>query len=657
MLKKIFFVLLAITAFLLVTVAGILLYANIEPGKRHLSRIATALLDRTVVLEGGIGLRAAWPPTLYVSKMQIENYEGGRAEQMLDIGLLEISISPAPLFVGDLIFPRIMLKDSTVSLERTPEGDANRSLGRKKPARGNKEPVDLPLIGALDISNSRITYLDPLQNIDIALETTTEGETVKVAGKGKYRGNPFRLDAKGGSLLTVQQDKPYPVDTHISIGHTDIIAKGTVQDPTNFAGMDISLTVKGGNAADLFPIFGIALLPTPPYEVNGQLTYAAAIWQFSKFKGAMGSSDLSGDLKWDRTLERPKLTATFISQKLDFADLGALIGVAPEEAVTEGQKAQAARQAQSPRAIPDVPLDISRLAAMDADVTLTGKSIIAPGWPLDNFFLHVVVDDRILYIAPVKFGTAKGDVSATLTVDSRQQPMFTQADFNFRRLSLGELMAGISAKIKSIRHSEGYIGGAAKLKGRGASLHEMLATSNGSVGIGMEGGQLSNLLVELAGLDLAQSLGFLVTGDKPVPINCVIGHFDVQDGIMNSRALVIDSEDTNIQGKGTIDLKTEGLDLRFVPQPKDISLAALRSPLTVKGTMKSPNIGIEPGNLIARGAAAGALSIGLTPVAGLLALIDAGLGKDSNCTALIKAANADTRDKGEQTLIPKNKTE
>lgn len=648
MLKKILLGLFGLFVFLLVAIAVVLLYAQTDSGKRHISQIATNALDREVELKGHIGFLPAWPPTLQVTQLRIANFENGRAENMADIGRLEISVKPLPLLIGNLVFPRIVLVDSQVSLERKADGDANWSLGKEKPERGNEEEADMPVIGQLHIENSTVAYRDAMQDIDINLEARTEGENIHISGTGNYQKNPFLLKASGGSLLTVQEDKPFPVDIALNIGHTDIKAKGSVQDPTNFAGMDILLSIKGGNAADLFPIFGIALPPTPPYEVKGRLNYDEAIWKFDPFTGTMGSSDIGGDLMWDPTGDRPKLTAHFLSQKLDFNDLGPLIGLAPEEAVTAEQKADASKQAQSPRAIPDVSLDVTRLAAMDADVTLTGKSIIAPGWPLDDFFLHVTLDDRILRIDPVKFGTAKGNVAATLQVDSRQQPMAALADFRFTRLSLNELLG-------SLGEAEGYIGGAAKLEGKGASLHEILSTSNGTVGVGMDGGRISHLLLELAGLDVFQSIGvFLGGSEKTVAVNCILGHFDVKDGVLNSKTLVIDTDDTNIQGEGTIDLETEAMNLRFVPQPKDTSLVSLRTPITVKGTLKSPSPGVEAMPLAARGGAAVALSVVLTPVAGILAFIDPGQGKDSNCKALIAQAKAETTGKGEKSLIPAN---
>ena len=52
------------------------------------------------------------------------------------------------------------------------------------------------------------------------------------------------------------------------------------------------------------------------------------------------------------------------------------------------------------------------------------------------------------------------------------------------------------------------------LSGRGNSIAAMLGSSSGKVGLAMGRGHVGNLVMELAGLDITESLKFLVTGDK-----------------------------------------------------------------------------------------------------------------------------------------------
>src|SRR5690606_35781649 len=121
----------------------------------------------------------------------------------------------------------------------------------------------------------------------------------------------------------------------------------------------------------------------------------------------------------------------------------------------------------------------------------------------------------------------------------------------------------------------GAISGDMKVTGTGNSIAAMLGSADGEIAVGMGRGQVSSLLMELAGLDVAEALRFLVTGDRTVPVRCAFGDFAVQDGVMDTRALAFDTEDTIIVGEGQISLKEETLDLELRPRPKDRSILAL----------------------------------------------------------------------------------
>ena len=479
---------------------------------------------------------------------------------------------------------------------------------------------------------------------------------INLKGTGSYKNAPFQIDFTGASVLDLtKRQTPYPIKTSITIGNTQINIEGTVLDPASLKGLDITLNIKGKNAADLFPITGIALPPTPPFSVTGKLDYVDKTWKFNDFKGRIGDSDIHGDLSFDKSKARPFFKANFISNRLDFKDLGGLVGAPPpkkEEAeLSAEQKQKIAKEEASPYVIPDTPLDISKLSAMDADVEFKGDKVISPSLPLDNFYMHVILDDRDLKVHPVKFGTANGNVEADLDINARNEPVVIDSDFRFEKLQIARFFK--SVPVGDPEYNSGLIGGAAKLKGTGKSLRQMLSTSNGDIGIGMEGGILSNVIIHIIGLDVAKSLGFSLTGDKPDRVNCIIGDFSVNHGLMQSRTFVIDTNHTNVQGTGTINLGTEKMDMVLKPHQKDVTIFSLHSPITIGGTMKSPSVGIEPENLIARTGVAVVASVVLTPFVGALAFVDLGLGKDSDCAKLLHNMNSDTgaNSKG---LIPKN---
>jgi AsmA protein len=128
-----------------------------------------------------------------------------------------------------------------------------------------------------------------------------------------------------------------------------------------------------------------------------------------------------------------------------------------------------------------------------------------------------------------------------------------------------------------------------------------------------------------------------LTGDKQVKLRCVVADFDVKRGVMQTNALVVDTEVTTLFGSGSIDLAHEQLDLVLNPRTKTTSPLALRSPIQVRGSFAKPQVGVDKGRVALR--AAGAALLGaLNPFLALIPLIDTGPGKDSDCGQLVRDA-------------------
>lgn len=656
----------------LIVVIALAIFLNMGKMRDWAVSKASDASGRKITIADDIGIDWSWPVTsIRLTDVKIANYEQGSEPEMLSADEVLVSVDLKSLLKFDLEFPVVSLDKPILLLEKDEKGNANWNFTDNPGGATATEVVkpddstDIPVIGRLLIKDGRMSYRDKNDNTSIEVTAKTiagtadKGDKLQVAGKGNYSGQPFLMDVTGGTIFQLQDtDKPYPVDIKFEVGKTKVVVTGTMTDPVQLKGLDLQLALKGENAAELFDVAGIALPPTPPYNVKGKLTYEEDVWKFTNFKGNMGGSDLGGSVKWDTRKERPLLSGEFISQKLDFADLGGLVGsdeaVGQSEGASEAQKNNAAAAAADPYVIPETPLDISRLSAMDAKVTFTGRKLVSSSLPLDDFFMEVDLDDSLLKIKPVRFGTASGDIKAYLTVNARQEPVRIDSDFRFRRLALKPMFEKLAQTLNQPNLAEGYIGGTAKLAGYGKSLREMLGNSNGNIGIGMEGGQFSNLLIELLGLDVAQGIGLFIGGDKPVPIHCVIGNFGVKDGLMQVRQFIIDTEDSNIQGDGNINLKNEAMNLELKTYPKDNTLITLNSPIRIGGTLKNPDVNINLRNIAARSAVAVAASLIAFPAA-VLAFVERGLGEDSPCTALIQKMNKDSGSSNNKNMIPKNK--
>ncbi|MEF3082787.1 AsmA family protein [Luteimonas sp. SMYT11W] len=620
---------------LLVAIALLVLLWDWNWFKGPVERIVEARTGRALVIGGDLDVDLGRTTTVRADALRFANADWSESQTMASVERLEIKVEVFPLlFKREVRLPEIRLVKPILRLETNPDGGtANWDI-----AFGDGGDGPPPQIRRLWVEDGRLRYLDvPGQtDIDVRLASRESrgGEdaapAIGIEGGGSWTNNGFTLEGVAESPLALQDtDKPYRIDLRARAGATRAHVRGSLVAPFQLRDFDLQFALSGRNLADLFPLVGVALPDTPPYALDGRLTRDAATWHYDGFTGKVGQSDLGGSAAITLGGERPFLKADLVSKRLDFDDLAGFIGGAPDAEgdaldpeLVERERALASKG----RVLPDTPYDLAKLRAMDADVRLRAQRINAPKLPIDDMDAHLKLDAGLLRLEPLNFGVAGGNIRSNIRLDARQDVIQTRLQASVRRISLGGLFPPDTLAGEAV----GRIGGDFNLAGTGNSVAAMLGSANGDVAIGMGAGRVSNLLVELAGIDVYETLKYLIGNDKQIPVRCAFADFGVQRGVMESRAFAFDTTDTIILGEGTINLREEQLDLLLRPRPKDRSILALRTPLTISGTFASPSFRPDLARLGLRGAIALALG-SIAPPAALLATLELGGGEDSGC--------------------------
>nr|WP_246071920.1 AsmA family protein [Lysobacter aestuarii] len=599
--------------------------------KGPLERRVHAATGRELEIAGDLDVELGWTPTVRAERVRFSNADWSEARDMAQAERVEIDLALWPLLSGTVRLPGIRLQRPVLRLETGPEGRGNWRLDTTPGGRFHTE------FRRIEIDAGRLHFLDAGRDTDIEVSVQTVDDAaspsppIVVEGQGRWQGNAFALEGRADSPLDLRDaDSPYRIDARATAGATRAHAQGTLLDPLRLRGFDLQLALAGRDLADLYPLIGLAIPPTPPYTLDGRFTRKGTVWHYDDFKGKVGDSDLSGDANVDTAGERPYLRANLQSSRLDFDDLAGFVGGAPQagggETANPEQAREAAAQAARTRVLPDTPYRLDKLRTMDADVRLKADRINAPRLPLDDMVAHLLLEDGVLRLDPLDFGVANGQLRTTLLMDAREDTLRTRADIQARGLDLAQLLPTVELASNAI----GKVGGQLRIDTTGNSVADMLGRGDGEVLVGMGRGSISNLLMEMAGIDLAEIIKFELTEDRMIPVRCAFGDFDLEDGVMTANSLAFDTTDTLLLGEGTIDLRQERLDLTIRPRPKDRSLLSLRAPLKLDGSFRSPSIRPDIGALGLRGAIALALG-SITPPAALLATIETGPGEDSGC--------------------------
>lgn len=602
-------------------------------------RYVTEKTGRQLTIGGNIDVTLGFPPTVRMGKVRYENPPWSQERQMAAIEQLEFQPRIWPLFSGNLVVEHATALSPDVLLERTADGKRNWVFGKS-----DDPDAHAPQIMSLAIDRGTIRVRDAMKEFDAQIQVTTEAQAggqdaalpTRIAFSGSYLKVPFSGNAKIGDLLALRDTRqPFPLRGKAKIGETHVEIDGKATDILRLYGIDARVKLAGPDWSRLFPVIPLALPRSPPYVLDGHLRNDGNRYAYDAFKGRIGDSDISGSAIFTAGAEnrRAHFSADFHSAVLDLKDLGPMIGL---KLVPPG----AAASARNGKVLPDEAFRAERFNAMDADVTLHARQIRRPqALALEDLKAKLKLADGVLTLDPLDFGFAGGNIVSTIRLNAQQEPMATQAKISMRAVKLAQLFP----TVELMKQSQGSLGAMIQVSGRGNSVARMLANADGEAGFAVSGGELSNLLMEIVGLDGGEIIKFLISGDRKTRIRCGAALFGVKDGIGTTRAFVFDTEDTQIEGAGNINLKDETLDFHLRPHPKDKSILVLRGPLRVTGTFSKPAFSVEKSGLLRRGGAAVLLGL-LNPLAALIPLIETGSGKDANCAELLGTVGSAVRE-------------
>ena len=608
-------------------------------------------LGRRFEITERLSVKLGLTATVRADGIEFANPEWASEPYLIKAKAAEFDIKLFPLLLGKVDLPRIALFEPQVGLQIEPDGRRTWTL-----SRDTTDSNATPKIGALTVDRGTLKYRASGQGADLtaiftlaaeasATQTSTGQLPLSYKVAGKWNGEAFTANGRAGGVLQLSRDlsESFPIEINAQSGNTALKAKGTVENLQEFSNLNAAVDIQGRNLDELYKLAGVVLPSTPPYKLRGQLTKRGKVWDVTQVNGVLGKSDLFGELSFDPSQKVPALTGKVSSKVLDFDDLRPVIGLpvktgnaetAKKGITSTGLGKPLASAGSAGKVLPTAILDLVKFKAMNADVTYSALDIRhVEELPLDKGSVHVLLNNGVLRLEPLNLGVAGGSLIGKITIDANAVPAAVSTKFDLKAVQLNKLFP----TIENTKSSFGRVSGQVALDGRGNSLAQMLGSASGDVAVLTGKGNFSNILLEFMGLDGGEVIKFFLRGDRNVLLRCAAAAFEVKQGLMSSKVILLDTSDTVIKGSGQISLKNETLDIVLKPEPKDVSILSLRSPLRIGGTFAAPVAGPDKAALAGRAGLAVALGV-INPFLGLLATIETGPGEDADCPAALGIA-------------------
>ncbi len=601
-----------------------------------IGRWASVKYDRQIALTGDLDVNLfSWTPSAVVRGLKIGGPDWASDRDTAAVDEIRASVRLRKLLAGQVEMPLLSFTRPRVVLISTKDGRKSWVLNPDKPDTG--EGLKLPVIQQLVIKDGQLSFDEQRRGLTLeaavnAREAAGGAAGFLLEGRGAVNGSPLTLKVEGGPFVNIRRNRPYRFEAAVNGAGSSLIAKGAITRPFDLGRFDATLTMQGRDLSDLYLLTGVTLPNTPPYRLSGALNRNERVWTFKDFDGRVGASDLSGQVRVDAA-QRLRVDADLTSRRLDIDDLAAVLG-ARTRTNAAGTDTEAPVVVGG-KLLPDAKLQTERLQTMDGTLSYRAGSVKANAFDVRQVNLGADLKGGILKLDPISFDFNRGALNGTARINATKATPYSSVDM---RLAGYPLESIIPARNGSVPLS-GRALGRAKLEGPGASIHDFAAASKGSLSLVVPNGKMRAAFAELLGINASAGLLKLLSGDQSTSqIRCAVADFNVSGGTATARTFVIDTDVVLAQGKGSINLGAETLNLRIDGESKKPRLLRLWAPITVSGPLTAPKVGVDVGSVVSQGGLAGLLGAVVAPVTALFAFVDPGLADDADCGRLI--ANA-----------------
>ncbi|MBI9074601.1 MAG: AsmA family protein [Desulfatibacillum sp.] len=629
--------------------------------------IEKAVLDATgrkLTMAGDVKLKIGFSPALSVENVSFANAEWGSRPNLASIKRLDVQVAFFPLFSGDVQIKRLILLEPDILLETNKKGVSNVAFetGKQesKSARDKKTKPESEKSGAMPeiqvdklvLKDAQITYKDgktgashqlALANVEAGLD---KKEGLKFSVQGTYNDQPFQVEGDSGQIAqALNPNEPWPFQIEAQAGGATVSLEGSVKDLAGGTGLELLFSVFGKNLTDLNTLAGAELPDIGKYSLSGKIMDTGPkAFHISDLKGELGESDLSGAASLDINGKRPFVNLSLASKTLDLRPF------LPNKSVPieKGQpKAETEPKQKSERVLPDDPLPTDLFFLADCKADIRAETIQLQGYALTNLLVDLILKNGVLDVPTLKATGGEGTLDLALKAAALGKNMDLEGKATLDQLNLGGLLGfmGITEAFK------GDLDLGLDFKGKGATVREIMAGLDGFLSLSVKDGKLLNKYLDLLGGDLTSGVMRMINpaAEKKdyTKVNCLIARLNVENGLTDTKVMVMDTEYMSIIGQGTIDFKTEKLNMSLDPMPKkgmlsgvnlSFSLSELAQPFALGGTLAAPKLVIDrtKAALTLGKGVGGALLFG--PAGAAAALLGGSQTDENPCESAVAAA-------------------
>ena len=553
-----------LVALLLIGVA--IAVATLDPN-RFVAPIAArvkAETGRTLAVQGPVEFKLSLEPKVVLPGVTFENAPWSKTRDMLSAKRIEAQIALLPLLSRRFDVVQFTLVEPVITLETDASGRGNWELGSATPGASGPAPAGADASGAafgignFEIRDGTLTYRN--------------GATGKVT----------RASIERMTLRARDMQAPVAVDFRGKVDDVPIALSGDLGAPDKWLRQQWP-----------YPVALKGDVDGKSTKIEAKIARSGTTTSVDDLDVAYGPLAGKGSVRIVNEAARTRYVIALTVPLLALADLAAPVAAKGAPAVAKPAPAEASRWI-----IPDTPLPLAALAAIDGEGTLAiGELKLRDGQRLQQVATQFNARDAAVDLkfsaASILGGSARGEVRVD---GQRADAPAVHFVLDAQNLDLPALAAAAGIK-REIRG--GKVRASVDVNGRGTTPHRVASTMSGSIlvvsgpaTLGRSTVQEESALSQIAGaMDPFRSV------DTATELRCAVFRLPLANGVAHvDRSIAIETGKIAASASGTLDFRDETLDLSVKPQIREgikIDVSQFASLVRIRGRFDKPGVAID----------------------------------------------------------------
>ena len=454
------------------------------------------------------------------------------------------------------------------------------------------------------IGGGRIELRDP----------NTHAEARITLDKGELRadpGMPLKLTLKGAlddvpisiALDTARAYEladsgfPLPFKLNVEAADAGVTLSGSIARPVG-SEIELALDARGSRFDSLNKLARASLPPWGPWSAAGKFRMSPRGYEVNELRLQVGESVLDGTGRVDTVSGRPRidvaLTASVI--QLDDFKFGDWSPVekkpddkasAPNAGDVRNKAAEASNRAQKL-------LSPEMLRRQDAALKVEVKQVLSGKDKLGSGKLEARLENGRADIGPLEVDVPGGGAKLWLGYEPTDQDVKVDLHIDVQKFDYGV----IARRIKPESDLHGMFSLKMDVDSRARYLSEILRHGSGRIEFAVWPQNMQSGIIDLWAVNVLVALVPVVDPGKASKVNCAIGRFELSDGKLVDRTIILDTNRMRVTGTGKANFTEEVFDLHMRPQAKTAQFLSLATPIQVSGSFNNFKVGVSAGDII-----------------------------------------------------------